>query len=127
MLKASIEKGIHKPALSEEHRPVVTKLTTQDAELGYGIPLTVESLRKMRQAEVYPVGCQHQLTIDECGNVIPKKRVTHDLSFNGEEGKSISQRVREDELPGVIFGHAMPRFLHLIHHLRCLHPGERML
>ena len=127
MLETSIERGNHKSALNDEHRPVVTKLMAQDVELGYGIPLTIDSIRKIKQAEVYPVGCQDQLTIDEHGNVIPKKRVTHDLSFNRKEGKSINQRVREEELPGVTFGHAMLRFLHLIHHLRWHHPTERIL
>ena len=127
MLEHSLQQGNHKSALDDEHRPVVTKLMTQDVELGYGIPLTLEALHKMKQAEVYPVGCQDQLTIDEHGHVIPKKRVTHDLSFNRKEGKSINQRVKDDELPDVIFGHAMLRFLHLIHHLRWHHPGERIL
>ena len=99
----------------------------EDVKLGYGIQLTLESVKKIKHAEVYPVGCQDQLTIDEHGNVIPKKRVTHDLSFNKKDGKSVNQRVREDELPGVIYGHAMLRFLHLVHHLRWSHPNERIL
>jgi len=113
MLQNTIERGNHKSALSEEERPHVTKLMVQDVELGYGIPLTVESITKIPGAEVYPVGCQNQLTIDESGNVIPKKRVTHDLSHNRREGQSVNQRVREEELPGVMFGHATLRFLHL--------------
>ena len=127
MLQQSLARGNHKSALDDEHRPVVTKLMTQDVELGYGIPLTVDCLSNIRNAEVYPVGCQDQMTIDENGNPIPKKRVTHDLSFNRKEGNSINQRVREEELPGVIFGHAMLRFLHLIHHLRWHHPTEKIL
>ena len=55
---------------------------TQDAKLGYDTPLTSEALHKMRQAKVYPIGCQDQLTMNERGHVIPKNRVTHDLSFN---------------------------------------------
>ena len=126
MPESTIERGNHKSALSDKQRPVVTKLMTQDVELGYGIPLILESLKKIKQAKVYPVGCQDQLTIDEHANIIPKKRVTHDLSFNRREGKSINRRVREEELPGVIFGHAILRFLHLIHHLRWHHPNERI-
>ena len=73
MLETSIERGNHKSALDNKHRPVVTKLTAQDVELGYVIPLTVESLRRIEQTEVYPVGCQDQLTINEHGNLIPTK------------------------------------------------------
>ena len=47
MLKKSIERGNHKSALSDEERPHVTKLTSQDVELGYGIPLTVECISKI--------------------------------------------------------------------------------
>jgi len=127
MLAKSIERGNHKSALSDEERPHVTKLMSQDVELGYGIPLTVECISKIEGAEVYPVGCQNQQTIDEKGNVIPKKRVTHDLSFNKRTGQSVNQRVREGELPGVMFGHAMRRYLHLIHHIRRNHPNKRIL
>ena len=127
MLEHSIKQGNHKSALSNKHRPTVTKLMTQDVELGYGVPLTLEALHKMKQAKVVPIGCQDQLTIDKHGHVIPKKRVTYDLSFNRKGGKSINQRVRDDELPEVIFGHAMLRFLHFIHHLRWHHPKERIL
>ena len=95
---------------------------TQDVKLGYGIPLTVSCLTSIRSAKVYQVGCQDQMTIDENGNPIPKSRVTHDLSFDKKERLSINQRVLEEELPGVIFGHAMLRFLHLIHHPRWHHP-----
>ena len=56
MLEHSLQQGNHKSALNDEHRPVVTKLMTQDVELGYGIPLTLEALHKMKQAEVYPIG-----------------------------------------------------------------------
>ena len=127
ILERSIERGNHKSALDEEQRPNVTKLMAEDVELGYAIPMTIESVRKMPGAEVYPVGCQDQLTINDRGEVIPKKRVTHDLSYNRKEGQSVNQRVREEELPGVIFGHAMLRMLQMIHHLRWNHPNDRIL
>ena len=99
---------------------------TQDVELGYGIPISIDCIKRMPGAQVYPIGYQNQLTIDEKGNVIPKKRVTHDLSFNRKQGLSVNQRVQEEEVPDVIFGHAMIRFLHLIHHIRRNHPQEQI-
>jgi len=127
ILEATLERGNHKSSLSDEERPHVTKLMKQDVELGYGIPLSINCIRNIPGAEVYPVGCQNQLTIDETGKVIPKKRVTHDLSHNRRQGKSVNQRVREEEVPEVKFGHAMLRFLHLIHHIRRHHPNQRIL
>ena len=127
MLESIIKRGSHKSALSDEQQPVVTKRMAQDVDLGYGIPLTLEYLKKIKQTEVYPVGCQDRLTTDEHANIVPKKRITHDLSFNRREGKLINQRVRKEELPGVIFGHAMLQFPHLIHHLWWHHSNERIL
>ena len=127
ILANPIERGNYKSALSDEERPHVTKLMQQDVELGYGIPLTVDCVSKIQGAEVYPVGCQNQQTIDEKSNVIPKKRVTHNLSFNRRKGQSVNQRVRKEELPGVMFGHLMRRFLHLIHHTLRNHPTKRIL
>ena len=69
MLESTIKRGNHKSALRDEQRPVVIKLMTQDVELGYSIPLTIESLKKIKQAAVYPVGCQDQLTINEHAHV----------------------------------------------------------
>ena len=92
-------------------------------ELGYGIPLMLEFIRNLKDSEVYPLGIQNQDTINEKGDIITKKRVTHDLSFNRKKGKSVNQRVREDELPEVIFGHLFLRYLHLIRHLFWTHPN----
>ena len=60
-------------------------------------------------------------------DIIPKKIVTHDLSFNRKKGKSVNQRFQEDKVPEVIFGHSMLRYLHLIHHLNWTHPNTRII
>ena len=90
MLNKTIERGNHKSAMSEEERPRVTKLMRQDVELGYGIPLTLDCVNKLKDAEVYPVGIQNQETINEKGDIIPKKCVTHDPSHNQQEGQSVN-------------------------------------
>ncbi|EJK64829.1 hypothetical protein THAOC_14393, partial [Thalassiosira oceanica] len=66
----------------KDERQHVTKLTRTNVKNGYAVPITAEGVRRLKDAEVYPVGLQDQNTIDERGNVIPKKRVTHDLSHN---------------------------------------------
>ena len=73
VVEATIERGNHKSPLKDDERPHVTKLMTQDVELGYGIPISIDCIKRIPGAEVYPIGCQDQLTIDEKGNVIPKK------------------------------------------------------
>ena len=126
-LKAQLERGNHKSALTPDAEPIVNKLFTQDAELGYLITISRDCILKLRHAEVYPLGLQHQMTIDENGNQIPKKRVTHDLSNQKKRGRSINQRIDDDLVPGTMYGHALQRFAHLIHHIRLHNPGERIL
>ncbi|EJK57898.1 hypothetical protein THAOC_22019 [Thalassiosira oceanica] len=90
MLKANIARGNHKSALKPEDRHHVTKLMRSDVELGYAIPVTIDCVRNLKEAEVYPIGLQSQLTIDAEGNVIPKKRATHDLSHNRTTEESVN-------------------------------------
>ncbi len=45
MLMNNIERGRHKSALEVENFPSITKLIKQYLELGYGIPLTVYSIK----------------------------------------------------------------------------------
>ena len=127
VLEANIERGNHKSALKTDDRHHVTKLMTSDVELGYAVPVTLECVRKLKDAEVYPIGLQNQMTIDADGNVIPKKRATHDLSHNRSKKESVNQRVDKSDLPPAKYGHALNRFIHLIHHIRRKHPGKRIL
>ncbi|EED86556.1 predicted protein [Thalassiosira pseudonana CCMP1335] len=104
----------------------------EDVKLGYGIPITTDcaaklSAAKLKHAEIYPVCLQHQTTIDARGASTTKKRVTHDLSNNRTEGKSINQRVIEPLVPKVTFGYTLLRICHAIHHFRYQNPSSRIL
>ena len=91
MLHNTIERGNHLSALSEEQRPHVTNFATQDTELRFPFPIPVECLKDITGAEVHPIGCHDQLTINERGEIIPKKRMAYDLSYNIREGMSVNQ------------------------------------
>ena len=75
----NISSGNHRSALRRDDSAHVTKAIVSDIELGYGIPLNIEAVEKLKHAEVYPLGLQVQQTIDEKGRSIPKRRLTHDL------------------------------------------------
>lgn len=126
-LAKQIDRGNHKSALTTDAEPVVNKLMKEDAALGYSISITKDCLLQLKGAELYPLGLQHQLTIDEKGNQIPKKRVTHDLSNLKNLGISINQRIDEDLVPETMYGHACRRFLHQIHNIRKNNPDKRIL
>ena len=126
-LRDQLERGNHKSALTKEAEPIVNKLMQEDVSLGYAIPITKDCLLKLKHAELYPCGLQHQMTVNEAGEVIPKKRVTHDLSNRKKHGRSINQRVIEESLPPTTYGFALLRFIHLIHHIRRHNPKKRIL
>ena len=80
MLHENIERGNHRSALASDNRERVDKAIRSDVELGYGIPLTIEGVMRLKDAEVCPLRLQTQQTINENGKVISKKRLTQDLT-----------------------------------------------
>ena len=127
ILKSRLEKGNQKSALTEEAIPTVIKLMKKDVDHAYSIIVTPDCLEKLKGCEIYAMGLQHQMTIDEHGNSIPKKRLTHNLSEDKKSGVSINQRVKKEDLPPTIYGHAILRVLHLIHHIRFNFPDDPIL
>ncbi|KAL9178371.1 LOW QUALITY PROTEIN: hypothetical protein ACHAXT_000018 [Thalassiosira profunda] len=126
-LHAQIIRGNHKSAMTADVASTVEKEMRDEAARGYAIPITKDCLLKLKGAELYPLGLAHQFTINEKGEQIPKRRVTHDLSNRKQFGLSINQRIDEDRIPETRYGHAMSRFVHLIHHIRYHHPDGRIL
>ena len=57
-LERAIAKGNHPSALTAEAKPVMDKLVHEDVRLAYGLPLTVEAIRHLKRAEVYPSTCR---------------------------------------------------------------------
>jgi hypothetical protein len=126
-LMEQIQRGNHKSALEPEALEHVSKAMKSDVQLGYGIPLTIDCIKRLKHAEVYPIGLQHQQTINEQGEIIPKKRISHDLSNRKDLKRSINQRTNIDLIPDVLYGYVLLRFLHLIHHIRWSFPSRKIL
>ena len=127
MLTKQLIKGNHKSTIEGEDRANVTKAMRTDVTRGFGYIITTDCAAKIKDAEIYPLGLQHQTTINERGEIIPKKRVCHDLSNERKTGLSLNQRVIEEEIPDVLFGHTLMRVLTGIHHIRYFNPNKRIL
>ena len=126
-LNRQLEQGNQESALTDDALPIVTKLLLDDIRNGFSIVVTLECLRKLKHAEVYPYGLIHQTSIDEHGNTIPKKRLKHNLSVRKKSGLAINQRVIESELTDTQYGFALSRHLHKIHAIRYYNPDKRIL
>jgi len=117
-LQSMLQRGNHKSAQSIENAAAVSKAFEKEVSRGWLLPITIESLTKINKLSIIPLGVATQATIDEFGNRIPKKRVTHDASFQAPSGHSINDLVQEDLLQDCIYGHCMRRVLHGIHNIR---------
>ena len=124
-LEEALTRGNHKSAKSEPK--ILTKLIQKDVTAGYQLPTTIASLRKIPHTCIAPYGVVHQTTIDDQGNLIPKKRAAHDQSFKFSSGSSVNSRVQTEKLTKLIYGDALRRILHYIHSLRFHHPGVPIL
>ena len=79
----------------------------------WSILLLLEHALEIPKAEGAPHGLPCQDAINEKGEIIPKDRPMHDLSFTGcLSGTSINSRIDEEELLPTNYGHM---------HRRCLH------
>ena len=69
-----------------------------------------------------------QNTITQFGEIVPKKRMTHNQSktFKGS-GTSVNDRVDKESLQACMFGHCIIRMIHFILALRRAHPNKRIL
>ena len=65
------------------------------------------------------MGLAEQLGVSATGKFLPKKRLTHDLSFPGSySGKSVNSIVLKDKLEPCMFGHTLLIIIHKIVNLR---------
>ncbi|KAL9179582.1 hypothetical protein ACHAXT_008872 [Thalassiosira profunda] len=126
-LESQLRKGNQASALTQEALPIITKLMIDDIVKGYALIVTIDCIKRLKDAEVYPMGLQHQLTVNEKGETIPKKRLTQNLSADRKSGLSINQRISLEDLPPTKYGWALLRYVHLIHHIRYRNPGRRIL
>ena len=123
-LKAMIARGNHKSA--KVHHAILDKAFTKEILKGWLLPITVESLTKIKNLSIIPLGIAEQFTIDEEGNRIPKRRVTHDASFPAPSGISVNNKVIEALLQDCIYGQCLRRILHGIHEMRYKNPTKRI-
>ena len=79
---AMIARGNHKSATAPEVAPTLLKNYTKEVEHGWMLPVTLESVAKIKGAGVIPIGVAQQQTIDKRGNRHTKFRTTHDASFH---------------------------------------------
>jgi len=123
-LQAMIARGNHKSA--KKHDATLVKAFTKEIQKGWLLPITVESLTKVKHLSIIPLGVAEQFSIDENGERITKRRVTHDASFPAPSGISVNNKVIEALLQDCIYGQCLRRILHGLQAMRSKHPNTRI-
>ena len=125
-LTAMIKRGNHKSAKTADNIKALQKTFDKEISRGWMLPITVESIMKIKNISIIPLGMVDQWSIDSNGNRIPKKRVTHDASFPAPSGNSVNKRVIKSLLQDCIYGQALRRILHSLHNIRFHNPQSRI-
>ena len=90
------------------------------------IPL--EKVQSLKNIIIAPMNTSDQTTINERGEIIGKKCLTHNQSFGGiSSNTSVNSCLIESELQDVMYSRCLKRILHHIIALRQKYPQKRIL
>lgn len=124
-LLEAIEFGNHKGAIKNSQ--LLEEKLRVEVEHGYQLVLPLMKVQQLEGALMAPMNIADQNTINERGEIIPSKRLTHNQSKEFGSGTSVNSRVQTDELQSCLYGHCLPRVIHYIVRLRQQHPNKRIL
>ena len=128
--KADLDKGLvrgnHKGAKIQQK--LLRQLISKDIEHAFALPITKQTASSIKRGWFAPLNIQTQWTINEQGERVKKRRLTHDQSFKGlESGVSLNEQVLSEELEPLIYGFMFLRICHMIHTMRLKHPFTAIL
>ncbi len=101
--------GNHKGATSKPE--LLKALITKDVRHGYGLVIPRDKIARTPNACLAPMNIMHQFTLNASGDIIDKKRLTHDQSFKWQSGTSVNSRVDKDKLQRCMYGCCLMRLL----------------
>ena len=120
-VKEALKFGNHKGA--QKYKSFFTKCLDEDFRHGYSLVIPRLAILKIPNALLAPLNVVDQNTINEHGEIIDKKRLTHNQSmvFPGSN-TSVNGRLKHTELQDCMYGHCLLRIIHTIVFLRTKHP-----
>ena len=95
---------------------------------GWTLALPLRAAAKFTGGVYAPLGVVLQDTINEFGDIVPKKRLVHNMSKEGKISKcSANSRTIDEELESVSYGFCHRRVIHCIVKLRQENPTQKIL
>ena len=100
----------------------------KEIDHGWMLPLPAAAAHSLPFAEYCPTSIVEQMTIDDEGTFVEKRRPIHDQSFRQAiSHTSVNSRVNKELLDTCNYGHMLSRLIHYILWLRKNHPSTRIL
>ena len=92
-------------AIQQEN--LLKKMVTDNVIQGFALPLPLNKVTQIPGVLLAPLNIQAQNTINVCGEIISKNRLTHDQSWKWQSGTSVNSRVNTNDLMPCYFGQAL--------------------
>ena len=125
-LAEGLKQGNNKSAKDESEW--VGKQFQNEVKRGWTLALPIRAASKFKGGIYAPLGVVEQDTINEKGDIVPKKRLVHNMSKEGKISKcSANSRTIDEELESVRYGFCHRRVIHSIVRLRQEHPQQKIL
>ena len=116
----ALDFGNHKGA--QKYKEFFEKCLEDDVTHGFSLVLPKEAILQIPNALLAPLNVHNQNTINERGEIIDKKRLTHNQSMKYKNsGTSLNSRLRTQDLQACMYGHCLLRVIHAIVSLRQQH------
>ena len=125
-LHEALNFGNHKGASSQPE--ILTKLVSGNIIHGYAVPLPLGKITHLPGICMAPLNIQPQWTINACGKIVPKERMTHDQSFKWtKSGTSVNSCIGTNLLQQCKFGKCLVRLINWTVAARRKYPNCRIL
>ena len=117
----------HKLARSALNAEALGESIDKEVERGWALPLTIDSLPRIKNAGVVPLGVAEQFSIDKKVECYTKSLVTHNFSLPGSLGLFVNNRVLKDILQPCFYVFCLLRILRMISAMRIKYPSKIIL
>jgi hypothetical protein len=124
-LEDALNYGNHKSAIKQKVH--LLKELESEVTQGWQLPLALDAIRKLPEVIVAPLGMVLQSSIDEHGNKIEKRRMTHDQSMAFTSQMPVNKRIKLEEIQECKFGFTLRRIINQIVAYRYNYPTTPIL
>ena len=124
-LQEALDFGNHKGA--DNNPELFEKMMNEDVIHGFSLVIPRDKVINLEGAVISPMNIADQAGINERGEIIAKKRLTHNQSMTFGSETSLNSRTQKDELQDVMYGTCLLRIIHQIVEYRRRYPNNKIL